>query len=340
MDRREFIGRLPQTSLAAAAGITLLADAASVRAVPASERIAVAVVGVRGRGNTLAGALAERKDCRVAYLCNVDSALLPSRSGTLAEMQGRAPQCVQDFRRALDDKSVDAVVIATPDHWHCLAGVWACQAGKDVYVESPLSQSPWEGRKLVEIARREKRIVQTGHSSRSAAYAASAKKYIDEGKLGAVHFCRVVDQKGQNNFPAKPDAKTPKGLNWDMWSGPAPLDGYNANFHNNWHGFWRYSGGDMAVERRAPTGLGPLAPRPGASADGVQRRRPFRRPRGQRDAGHACDNLRVRQAGDGLRVDAVHALHVEGFAHGPPRRRPFRTGRIAARGSKSTAAKG
>ena len=248
MDRREFIGRLPQTGLAAAAGITLLGEAASVRAAPANERIAVAVVGVRGRGNTLAGALAERTDCRVAYLCDVDSRLLPSRSGTLAEMQqGHAPQCVQDFRRALDDKAVDAVVIATPDHWHCLAGVWACQAGKDVYVESPLSQSPWEGRKLVEIARREKRVVQTGHSSRSAAYVASAKKYIADGKLGAIHFCRVVDQKGQSNFPAKPDGKPPKSLNWDMWNGPAPLAGYNVNYHNNWHGFWRYSGGDMAV---------------------------------------------------------------------------------------------
>jgi predicted dehydrogenase len=167
----------------------------------------------------------------------------------VAELQqGRAPQCVQDFRKALDDKAVDAVVIATPDHWHCLAAIWACRAGKDVYVESPLGHNCWEGRQLVAAARKHERIVQTGHQTRSAPYAQSAKKYLDEGKLGSIHFCRVIDQKGQSNFPAKPDSKTPKGLDWDMWNGPAPLAPYNVNLHNNWHGWWRYSGGDMAVE--------------------------------------------------------------------------------------------
>jgi len=204
---------------------------------------------IRGRGNSLATAFAARSDCRVAYLCDVDTSLFASRSASLAELQkGRAPRCVADFRKALDDRSVDAVVIATPDHWHCLAALWACEAGKDVYVEAPLSHNAWEGRRLVEAARKHHRIVQAGHQTRSAPYALSAKKYLDEGKLGPIHFCRVIDQKGQSNFLAKPDSRVPKGLDWDMWNGPAPQAAYNVNYHNNWHGWWRYSGGDMAVE--------------------------------------------------------------------------------------------
>jgi predicted dehydrogenase len=235
--------------LAAAAGATLLARAESVWAAPANERIVLAVVGIRTRGNTLAAAFAQRPDCRVAWLCDVDASLLPARSASLGELEkGQPPRCAQDFRKALDDKAVDAVVIATPDHWHCLAGILACQAGKDVYVESPLSHNCWEGRRLVETARRQGRIVQTGHESRSAAYAQSAKKYLADGKLGSIHFCRVLDQKGQSNFPLKPNSRTPKGLDWDMWNGPAPLAPYNVNLHNNWHGWWRYSGGDMAIE--------------------------------------------------------------------------------------------
>jgi predicted dehydrogenase len=154
--------------------------------------------------------------------------------------------CIQDFRKALDDKAVDAIVVATPDHWHCLAAIWGCQAGKDVYVEKPLSHSCWEGRKAVEAARKHKRIVQVGLQNRSAAYNWEAKKYLDEGRLGKIHLCRVFNQKGQNDFPALPDAAPPKTLDWDMWNGPAPASRYNANYINCWHGFWRYSGGDMA----------------------------------------------------------------------------------------------
>ena len=228
--------------------MTVLSRAESVRSAASNERIGLAVVGVRGRGTTLAAAFAQRPDCRVVCLCNVDASLLPSRSSSLATLEkGHAPRCLGDFRKALDNASVDAVVIATPDHWHALAAVWACEAGKDVYVESPLGHNCWEGRKLVETARKHGRIVQTGHESRSAPYAQSAKKYLAEGKLGTIHFCRVLDQKGQSNFPLKPDSRPPKGLDWEMWNGPAPAAPYNVNFHNNWHGWWRYSGGDMAV---------------------------------------------------------------------------------------------
>ena len=153
MNRRDFLQRSSRTSLAAAAGWTILQNANSVRAAPANERVVLAVVGIRARGGNLAAEFAERPDCRIAYLCDVDANLFPARVKRVAPIQdGHEPKCVQDFRTVLDDQSVDAIVIATPDHWHCLMAIRGCQAGKDVYVEKPLSHSAWEGRKTIEAA--------------------------------------------------------------------------------------------------------------------------------------------------------------------------------------------
>jgi len=203
-----------------------------------------------------------RGDCEIAYMADVDSRnfntaaskgymrFTPPELGALprpegvAKAQGRAPKCVTDFRRVLDDKSVDAIVTGTPDHWHALVTVWSCQAGKDVYVEKPASHNPWEGRKMVEAARKYDRVVQLGTQSRSAPYIKKAKEYIDSGKLGDIHMCRVYNQKTWGNVPAKPDSDPPKELNWDMWNGPAPEARYNFNYWEHWNHFWRYSGGD------------------------------------------------------------------------------------------------
>ena len=156
------------------------------------------------------------------------------------------PKALSDFRKMLDDRSVDAVVAATPDHWHALAAVWACQAGKDVYVEKPASHSCWEGRQMVEAARKHQRIVQVGLQNRSAAYNAAAKEYLASGKLGKIHFCRIYNQKEWGNTPWAKDCDPPAGLDWDMWNGAAPQAAYNPTLHTNWHHLWRYSGGDIA----------------------------------------------------------------------------------------------
>jgi predicted dehydrogenase len=245
INRREFLDRSRSAGLAVA-GMTILSNAASVRGAPAADKIVLGVVGIRGRGAGLAPAFAARRDCEVAYLCDVDSNLFASRAKSVADAQGgKTPKCVQDFRKVLDDKSVDAMVIATPDHWHVPAALWSCQAGKDVYVEKPLSHNCWEGRKLVEVARKNKRIVQVGTQNRSAPYNMAAKKYIQEGKLGRIHFCRIFNQKDWGNFPMVPDANPPKGFDWDMWNGPAPEHRYNSTFVNGWHHLWNYSGGDL-----------------------------------------------------------------------------------------------
>jgi len=219
--------------------------AAPARSADSAEKLTLAVVGIRGRGRQLASDFASRNDCQVAYLCDVDESLFPERVAEIEQIQGSAPTTVQDFRRALDDPSIDAIVCATPDHWHALATVWACQAGKDVYVEKPVSHTPWEGRKMVEAARHYERIVQVGTQNRSAPYNHAAKAYLDEGHLGAIHMVRVYNQKFQPNAQSVPDGKVPGHLDWDMWTGPAQESEFNTNYQDRWNSFWRFSGGDI-----------------------------------------------------------------------------------------------
>jgi predicted dehydrogenase len=207
------------------------------------------MMGTGGRGNwLLEQELAKRPEVEIAYVCDVDS-----RAGRLGravkiveKLKGRKPKAVSDFRRILDDKSVDALFNCTPDHWHALPTVLACQAGKDVYVEKPASYDVWEGRKMVEAARKYKRIVQMGNQSRSAPYTQKAVAYIRSGKLGDVHFVRVLNMKNRSGVGHTADGPIPEGVNYDMWLGPAPKRPFNPNhFHYCWHWMWDYSGGDI-----------------------------------------------------------------------------------------------
>jgi len=244
--RREFLHRTQQIGWGAA-GLTILHNAASVWGAPANEKVVLAQVGCGGRGSSLAPGFAERGDCQYAYMCDVDSNRTGPLAAAVAKLQGgKLPKCESDFRKALDDKSVDAIVSATPDHWHAPSAVWACQAGKDVYVEKPATHSCWEGQKMVQAARKYQRIVQIGTQNRSAPYNMEAKKYLDDGKLGRIHLCRVFNQKYWGNFEWAKDSDPPAGLNWDMWNGPAPEARYNSTLHHAWHHLWRYSGGDIA----------------------------------------------------------------------------------------------
>jgi predicted dehydrogenase len=245
LTRRGFLQSTGKTGVGLGLGASALATISNAAAPPASERVRLAIVGFRGRGGVLARKYAARPDCEVAWLCDVDESLFDTNAKGIEQIQNRRPQVAADFRRALDDKSVDAIVVATPDHWHALATIWGCQAGKDVYVEKPVSHSPWEGRKMVEAARRYSRIVQAGLQNRSAAYNMAAKEYIDSGKLGTIHMVRVINQKSWPNVAAAPDGDPPAGLNWDMWTGPAPASKYNTNYHHAWNHFWRFSGGDI-----------------------------------------------------------------------------------------------
>jgi len=251
-NRREFLNRSKKSTLGLAAGLTILKNAKSVRGAPSADKVILAAVGVGGRGTFLAthpewGFLC-RGDCEYAYICDPDSKKAAGRVKAFAQMQGgKEPKVVQDLRVMLDDKSVDAIVSATPDHWHALSTVWACQAGKDVYVEKPAHHSCWEGQKMVEAARKYDRVVQIGTQNRSAPYNMAARQYIADGKLGTVHLCRIYNQKGAWGMTKKqPDSDPPAGFDWDIWNGPAPEHRYNAGLHHTWNHVWRYSGGDIA----------------------------------------------------------------------------------------------
>ena len=135
---------------------------------------------------------------------------------------GKAPKAATDYRKILEDKNVHALFVCTPDHWHALPTIHACQAGKDVYVEKPASHSVWEGRKMVEAARKYNRIVQLGTQTRSGRYTREAVEYIKSGKLGRIHHVRVLNMKQRPSIGHKPDEPTPPGVDYSMWLGPAP----------------------------------------------------------------------------------------------------------------------
>ena len=249
INRRDFLHKTQRAGLGLAAGLTILSNPQSARATPANDKVILAMVGCGCRGGGLVMSFASSKDCRIAHFCDVDPKKYEAMAKGVAKCQeGKMPVYTADFRKALDDKSVDAVVLALPPHWHALATIWSCQAGKDVYCEKPQSHNAWEGRKAVEAARKYNRIVQIGTQNRSAPYLHAAKEYIDSGKLGKIHFVRVMDQHGEGNFPMAVDSEPPKGFDWDMWNGPAPEHKYNDTLRNRWRYFWRYCGGDLTYQ--------------------------------------------------------------------------------------------
>ena len=241
INRRDFLKHT------VAAGAAVSAAGVSINARGANERVVIGFMGTGGRGAFLSEIFGARKDVEIRYLADPDSRRLFNPAKKVEEMLGRAPTCVPDFRRMLEDPEVDGIVSATPDHWHALGTILACQAGKDVYVEKPTSHSIWESRKMVEAARKYKRVVQVGTQSRSGEYCAQAFDYIRSGAFGDVHFVRVLNSKQRGTIGKKPDMpEPPPGVDYDMWLGPAPKRPFNENhFHYAWHWFWNYSGGDI-----------------------------------------------------------------------------------------------
>jgi predicted dehydrogenase len=184
----------------------------------------------------------KRSDTAVKYVCDADKSKLGDISTMIEEMTGKAPQQVQDFRQALDDPDVDAMLIATGHNWHALATIMACQAGKDVYVEKPMSLTLWEGRKAVEAARKYNRVVQVGTQTRSAPDFKEALEYVHSGKLGTVRLLRGQEFSGYRAKDQKPQGKNapvPDSLDYDMWCGPSPKASYWPG--NWWQGHWDYS---------------------------------------------------------------------------------------------------
>jgi len=225
---------------------TLTAAAASRTARSANDTVRVAAIGVNGRGMGLANGAAAIPGVELAYLCDVDQNVLEKRGAEAEKKFGKKPKLVTDLRRVLDDKTVDAVTIGTPDHWHAPATILACDAGKDVYVEKPCSHNLREGRLMVEAARRNKRIVQHGTQNRSSSQVRWLIDYVQSGKIGKVLMAKAWDVQLRRDIGHKPDAPVPAGVDYDTWTGPAPALPFNPNrFHYNWHWHWNFGTGDM-----------------------------------------------------------------------------------------------
>lgn len=247
--RKQPVSRRGYLSLSAGAmatGLTILRDPRSVRAAPANDRIELAMIGCGDRSLDLLSGFGGRDDCHFRSLADPDSTRFASGLKRLADAgAGAAPRCLSDYREVLQDSQVDAVVIATPDHWHAPITIQACQSGKDVYVEKPLSHNAREGELMIQASRRTDRVVQVGTQNRSAPYNLAARQYIADGKLGRIHLCRVFNQKYRPPVVSGTDVRPPAGLDWEMWTGPAPLTPYDSARHRSWNNFWDYSGGDI-----------------------------------------------------------------------------------------------
>jgi predicted dehydrogenase len=223
-----------------------IALATTTRLFPsANDRVNLAVIGVRSRGKSLASGLAKLSGVNVEYLVDVDERVVPPVIDAIQQSGGKKPKVVTDMRRVFDDKDIDAVVIATPDHWHAPAAILACDAGKDVYLEKPCSHNIREGRLVVEAARRNKRIVQHGTQSRSRRSTIEAVEYIHAGKIGKVVAAKAWNVQKRSDIGRKADSPVPSGVDYDTWVGPAPWMPFNENrFHYNWHWHWNFGTGD------------------------------------------------------------------------------------------------
>jgi predicted dehydrogenase len=212
----------------------------------ASNRINVGVIGVRGRGRDHIAAFSQAGGCRITAVCDVDAGIA-ARGQALAERAFRSkPVIYSDIRRLLENKDIDAVSIATPNHWHALATIWACQAGKDVYVEKPASHNIREGRRMVEAARKYGRIVQVGMQARSLEHYRRAIELVRQGAIGKVYMAKGLCFKRRKSIGRQPDGPVPAGVDYDLWLGPAPKRPFNPNrFHYNWHWFWDTGNGDI-----------------------------------------------------------------------------------------------
>ena len=245
VNRRDFLNDTATSTIAAAAAMGVMTSTAKAKSVSANDKIGLGMIGVGGRGNSHLTGFGRRDDCHVVAVCDVNRNTLDRARKWVEDNRGHKPEAHEDMRELLRNPTIDAVVIATPDHWHCLAAIWACQEGKDVYVEKPVSNNPWEGRQLVKAARKYERIIQVGTQNRSAPYNLEAKEYLDGGKLGEVTMVRVYNQKYFPPVKLRADEETPDFLNWDLWQGPAPQRPFNADRWKRWDEFWDYGGGDV-----------------------------------------------------------------------------------------------
>ena len=237
INRREFV----KTSAVASSAPYVLP-----RTDARTDTVRVGVVGLRGRGQDHLAGFQALPGVEVTAICDVDDEVIASAGNRFGERDWKRPKTFKDMRHLLEDSDVDAVSFATPNHWHALGAIWACQAGKHVYVEKPASHNLREGRRIVEATRRYGRVVQVGHQIRSSIAARAAIDFLASGQLGEVYMAKGLCYKWRDTISKTPDEPVPPGVDYDLWLGPAPRRPFSANrFHYNWHWHWDYGNGDI-----------------------------------------------------------------------------------------------
>ena len=241
--RRKFI-RNSGSLLAGAALSPLLAGRLRAGISP-NDKLTVALIGCKGMGMYNLTDHLKQPGIECAALCDVDNNILQERAKTVVERTGRKPQLYKDYRHIIDDSSIDIVIIGTPDHWHCLPAVEACEAGKDVYVEKPLANSIGECQVMLEAARKYNRVVQVGQQQRSGQHWQDIVALVRSGKLGTIRKIKTWGYFGYGKgSPKVPDSPVPDGVDYNMWLGPAPRHPFNRHrFHGSWRHFWDHGGG-------------------------------------------------------------------------------------------------
>jgi predicted dehydrogenase len=225
---------------------TAAVAASAGRILGANDRVNIAITGLGGRGTDHMESYAALPEARIAALVDVNQAARERGAALVKRLTGSEPKTYGDLREALADKEIEAVSLATPNHWHALQTIWACRAGKDVYVEKPASHNIHEAACMVEAARKYNRMVQVGTQSRSEPHIRRAMELLHTGAIGQIHLAKGLCFKRRLSIGHKPDGPVPPGLNWDAFLGPAPMRPFNENrYKYNWHWFWDTGNGDI-----------------------------------------------------------------------------------------------
>ncbi|MEP7266122.1 MAG: Gfo/Idh/MocA family oxidoreductase [Saprospiraceae bacterium] len=245
MNRRSFLDTTSKLTLAAGLSPKTILRQEPNRYKSANEKIVLGMIGCNGMGAADMNNALKQANIECAMIADIDTAVRNRYSAVVTKTQGKSPVLLNDFRKLLDNKDIDAVVIGTPDHWHCLAMIYACQAGKDVYVEKPMANSIGECTAMVKAARKYNRVVQVGQQQRSGTHFHSAMDLIKSGGIGQLRKVNIWGYfpygLGQKKVP---DTAIPEGVDFDMWLGPAPKRSFNkTRFHGSWRMFWDYGGG-------------------------------------------------------------------------------------------------
>jgi predicted dehydrogenase len=241
--RRDFLKVTGAGVASTALGVT---SSSYARIMGANDRVRVGICGVRGRGNDHIRGFPRVPGTEIAALCDVDESVLNHRLGDIEKMGLPKPKSYVDVRKLLEDKEIDAISIAAPNHWHSLMAIWACQAGKDAYVEKPCSHNCFEGRQLVRAVKKYDRICQHGSQWRSNPGMVEAMKHLRDGTIGDVYMARGLCYKWRQSIGRASEEPVPSGVHYDLWTGPAPMKPFTKNrFHYNWHWIWDTGNGEI-----------------------------------------------------------------------------------------------